>query len=84
MRTGAIVCFVIAGAATLVAINNLVAATFGPDVLSAIARGWGGWSASANRPEGIENLAGYAVGSFLVPIILLIVGIVLWGKGKKN
>jgi len=66
MRTGAIVCFVIAGAATLVAINNLVG------------------SAGANRPEGIENLAGYAVGSFLVPIILLIVGIVLWGKGKKN
>lgn len=66
MRTGAIVCFVIAGAATLVAINNLVG------------------SARANRPEGIENLVGIAVGWFLVPIILLIVGIVLWGKGKKN
>lgn len=66
MRTGAIVCFVIAGAATLVAINNLVG------------------SGSTNRPEGIEDLVGFAVGSFLVPILLLIVGIVLWGKGKKN
>jgi len=38
----------------------------------------------ANRPERIENLVGYAVGSFLVPIAFLIVGLVLWGKAKKE
>lgn len=36
----------------------------------------------ANRPEGTANLVGYAVGSFLVPIVLLIIGLVLWGKAK--
>ena len=38
----------------------------------------------ANRPEGVENLVGYAVGSFLLPIVSLIVGIVLWGKSKRG
>ena len=38
----------------------------------------------ANRPEGIENLVGYAVGSFLLPIALLVGGLVLWGKAKKT
>ena len=64
MRAGAIVCFVIAALAMIVAIQNVV----------------GG----ANRPEGAENLVGYAVGSFLIPIALLIVGLILWGKAKKG
>ncbi|MFN3189541.1 MAG: hypothetical protein ACE361_03375 [Aureliella sp.] len=37
-----------------------------------------------NRPEGIENLVGYAVGAFIVPIAFLIVGLVLLGKSKKS
>ena len=53
MKTGAIVCFVIAALATITAINNII----------------GG----ANRPEGIENLVGYAVGAFLLPIAFLTV-----------
>ena len=64
MRTGAIICFVIAGLAAIVAIINVV----GGD----------------NRPEGIENLVGYAVGSFLLPIAVLIGGLVMWGKAKKK
>ncbi len=64
MRTGAIVCFVIAALATIAAVNNVV----------------GG----ANRPEGTENVVGYAVGSFLVPIALCIVGLILWGKSPKK
>lgn len=64
MRTGAIICFVIAGLAAIVAIINVV----------------GG----VNRPEGIENLVGYAVGSFLLPIAVLIGGLVMWGKAKKK
>tara|TARA_B110000495_G_C22461537_1_gene287152 strand:- start:183 stop:377 length:195 start_codon:yes stop_codon:yes gene_type:complete len=64
MRTGAIICFVIAGLAAIVAIINVV----------------GG----VNRPEGIENLVGYAVGSFLPPIAFLIGGLVMWGKAKKK
>ena len=63
MKTGAIVCFVIAALATITAINNII----------------GG----ANRPEGIENLVGYAVGAFLLPIAFLIGGLVLLGKSKK-
>ena len=63
MKTGAIICFVIAAISTVTAINNLV----------------GG----ANRPEGIENLVGYAVGAFLLPIAFLIGGLVLWGKSKQ-
>lgn len=63
MKTGAIVCFVIAAFATIAAVNNII-------------RG-------ANRPEGIENLVGYAVGAFLLPIALLIVGLVLLEKSKK-
>lgn len=39
--------------------------------------------AGANRPEGAENLVGYAVGSFLVPIALVIVGVILFNKRKK-
>lgn len=35
-----------------------------------------------NRPEEIENYVGYAVGSFLVPVVLLISGLVLLGKAK--
>ena len=38
----------------------------------------------ANRPEEMENLVGYAVGSFLVPATFLIVGLALWGKAKKG
>jgi fumarate reductase subunit D len=65
MRTGAIVCFVLAALTTVVAVANVIG---GP-----------------NRPEGAENLVGYAVGSFLVPVVLLIVGLILWGKsGPKN
>jgi hypothetical protein len=37
----------------------------------------------ANRPEGAENVFGYAVGSFLVPVVLLIVGLILWGKSAR-
>ena len=44
MKTGAIICFVIAALATIAAVNNII----------------GG----ANRPEGIENLVGYAVDDF--------------------
>ena len=64
MKTGAIVCFVIAALATIAAVNNII----------------GG----ANRPEGIENLVGYAVGAFLLPIVFLIGGLVLLGKSKKS
>ncbi len=35
-----------------------------------------------NRPDEIENYVGYAVGSFLVPVVLLISGLVLLGKAK--
>ncbi len=38
----------------------------------------------ANRPEGAANFVGYAVGSFLVPSVLLIVGLILWGKSARN
>lgn len=38
----------------------------------------------ANRPEGIENLVGYAAGSLLLPIVFLIGGLVMWGKAKKK
>ena len=65
MRTGAILCFLIAALATIVAVANVIG---GP-----------------NRPEGAENVVGYAVGSFLVPLVLLIVGLILWGKsGSKT
>ena len=40
--------------------------------------------AGVNRPEGMENLVGYAVGSFLVPGVLLIVGLILWGKSGSK
>ena len=38
----------------------------------------------ANRPEGIENLVGYAVGALLVPMAFLIVGLLLLEKSKKS
>jgi hypothetical protein len=38
----------------------------------------------ANRPEDPGRLARYAVGSFLVPMALLIVGLILWGNAKKG
>ena len=63
MKTGAIVCFVIASLAAIAAVNSIIG---GP-----------------NRPEGIENLVGYAVGAFLLPIAFLIGGLVLLGKSKK-
>ena len=37
----------------------------------------------ANRPEGFENLVGYAVGSWLLPFAFLIGGLILWEKGKN-
>lgn len=64
MRTIAIICFVIAGAATIAAINNV----------------FGG----ANRPAGVENLVGYAVGAFILPAVFPIGGLALWGKSKKK
>lgn len=64
MRTGAIVCFVVSGLATIVAVRNVI----------------GG----SGRPEQIENLVGYAVGSFLVPVALLIGGLTLWKKSKES
>jgi nucleoside permease NupC len=64
MKSGAIVCFVMAALATIIAVNNII----------------GG----ANRPEGIENLVGYAVGAFLLPIAFLIGGLVLLDKSKKT
>ena len=64
MKTGAIVCFVIAALSAIAAINNII----------------GG----ANRPEGAENLVGYAVGSFLVPIAFLVGGLLMLGKSKKS
>lgn len=36
-----------------------------------------------NRPEGFENLVGYAVGAFLVPIVLVIAGLILLNKRRK-
>jgi hypothetical protein len=65
MRNGAIVCFVIAALAGVVAVQSVM---FG-----------------ANRPED-TGIVGYAVGAFLLPIVLLIVGLILWGKSgaKKN
>ena len=39
---------------------------------------------AANRPEGAANFVGYAVGSFLVPSVLLIVGLILWGKSSRK
>lgn len=38
----------------------------------------------ANRPESAEDLVGYAVGSFLLPVVLLIVGLIFWGKANKG
>ncbi len=37
-----------------------------------------------NRPEEVENLVGYAVGGYLVPIALLIVGLILRDKAAKK
>ena len=34
----------------------------------------------ANRPGELEHTVGYAVGAFLVPIAMLIVGVVLWRR----
>ena len=64
MRTGAMVCFVVAALAGLAAVQNLVG---GP-----------------NRPDQPEDLVGYAVGSLLVPVVLLIVGLILWGKSRSK
>ena len=36
----------------------------------------------ANRPDGAENMVSYAVGAFMLPMILLIVGLVLLNKAK--
>ena len=40
--------------------------------------------AGPNKPEGIPNLVGYAIGTFLVPIALLIGGLYLQRKPKKS
>jgi hypothetical protein len=37
-----------------------------------------------HRPPGGELVVSYAVGSFLVPMVLLIVGLVLWKKGQTR
>ncbi len=37
-----------------------------------------------NRPRDFEDLVGYAVGSFLVPIACLIAGLVMWGKSNAE
>ena len=36
----------------------------------------------AKRPAEAAELAGYVVGSFLVPLVLLIIGLILWNKAK--
>jgi hypothetical protein len=33
-----------------------------------------------NRPGEIEHTVGYAVGAFLVPLAVLIVGVILWRR----
>lgn len=37
-----------------------------------------------NRPGGLENLIGYGVGSFLLPIGSLIIGLILRDKAKEK
>ena len=37
-----------------------------------------------NRPEGPEGQVGYVVGLFLIPAVLLIVGLILWGKSGRR
>ena len=37
-----------------------------------------------NRPDEFENLVGYAVGAFLVPLAFLIIGLVLWNKARDG
>lgn len=65
MKAAAYVLFVLAGLATLAAINNV-------------------FLGGANRPERIENLAGYAVGSFLLPLIFVVAGLTLLNKQKSR
>ncbi len=40
--------------------------------------------AGGNRPEGAENVVGYAAGAFLLPMGLLIAGLVLLRKANDN
>ena len=37
-----------------------------------------------NRPQEIENMVGYAVGAFLLPVAFLIIGLVLLNKVKDR
>lgn len=63
MRTGSIVCFVMAVLFTMVGINNLFN--------------------SPNKPDANADMVGYAVGSFLPGVVLLILGIWLATRQKK-
>jgi len=64
MKAGAIVCFILAALAGLVAIKNV----------------FGG---GPNAPTDSNQFAGYAVGSFIIPIALVIGGVMLWNKSQQ-
>jgi len=36
------------------------------------------------RSDPSQSIAGYAVGAFLFPLVLFILGLVLWNKGKTD
>lgn len=40
--------------------------------------------AGANRPAGGERLVGYAIGAFLFPLSMAIVGLILLNKSKQS
>jgi tetrahydromethanopterin S-methyltransferase subunit F len=62
MRGGAIVCFVVAAAASELAVRNVM----------------------QKMQQGMDEsrLIGFAVGSFILPVVLLIVGLNLWNKSR--
>ncbi len=64
MKTGMVVCFVLAGMTCLGAVSYV----------------WG--RASEDVP--FDTLVGNAVGAFLLPIVLLIVGLVLRDKAQRR
>jgi hypothetical protein len=68
MKTAAIILFGFAALATVVAIKNV----------------FGGGPNSAERIANSAEFVGFIVGSFLVPIVLLIAGLICLNKSKQR
>jgi len=69
MKVGAIVLFVLSGVAALVAVKNVFFST--PDMLPDVEN---------PVPYDFAESIGYTFGYILVPLVLMIVGLVLWKK----